>query len=213
MSNFDRPYYPEFPRERERGRERRFGRRDREPGELERGRFRGREPLEPEDYGYGTFERERRGYEPLYEWEREEPRSGSGIYAGTPAMQRGYERRGRFAGRGPKGYRRSDQRLEEEICDRLTADPDIDASEVTVKVKDGEVTLEGCVFDRQTKRGAEDCVESVSGVRQVHNRLRVEAGEGYDERGAGGAGRHHGASSEAGASEGQRSAADRRTSH
>ena len=201
MSHFDRPYYPDFPRERERERERdrRFGR------------------------GYGqdesSFERERRGYEPrepLYEserWERGEPRSGSGIYAGTPAMQRGYERRGRFAGRGPKGYRRSDERLKEEVCDRLTADPDIDASEVTVTVKDGEVTLEGCVFDRQTKRGAEDCVETISGVRQVHNRLRVEAGESFDERGTGGAGRHHGAFSEAGASEGQRSGADRKASH
>lgn len=218
MPNFDRPYYPDFSRERERGRDRRFGRRDREPGELERGRLRGRESFEQEDYGYGqdepAIERERRfSSEPLYDWERGESRSGDGIYAGTPAQQRGYERHGRFAGLGPKGYQRSDERLREEICDRLTADPDIDASGLTVTVKDSEVTIEGRVADRQMKRGAEDCIENISGVRQVHNRLRVEAGESYDDRGAGGAGRHHGAASEAGASEEQRSGADRKASH
>jgi hypothetical protein len=38
------------------------------------------------------------------------------------------------------------------------------------------VTLEGGVEDRQMKRDAEDCAESVLGVRQVHNRLRVGSG-------------------------------------
>lgn len=84
------------------------------------------------------------------------------------------ESRGEFAGRGPKDYRRSDERLREDVCDRLTDDPSIDASEIRITVKDGDVTLEGTVSDRRAKRAAEDCVESVSGVQQVDNRLRVE---------------------------------------
>jgi hypothetical protein len=34
-----------------------------------------------------------------------------------------YERQGRHRGRGPKGYTRSDDRIREEVCDRLTDDP------------------------------------------------------------------------------------------
>jgi hypothetical protein len=80
---------------------------------------------------------------------------------------------GRFAGRGPKNYQRSDARIQEDVCDRLTADGQIDASEIEVSVKDGEVTLTGSVDERGMKRAAEDCVDAVSGVRQVHNRLRI----------------------------------------
>jgi hypothetical protein len=85
---------------------------------------------------------------------------------------------GRFTGRGPKGYQRSDDRIREEICDLLTADPDIDPSEVTVVVRSCEVTLEGTVDDRQAKRHVEDVAESVAGVRQVHNRLQVQTQAG-----------------------------------
>jgi hypothetical protein len=77
--------------------------------------------------------------------------------------------------RGPQGYQRSDERIREELCDLLTASPDIDASDLTVVVKNCEVTLEGSVDDRWTKRHAEDVAEGVSGVRQVHNRLQVQA--------------------------------------
>jgi hypothetical protein len=91
--------------------------------------------------------------------------------------------RGRHAGRGPKGYQRSDERLKEEVCERLTAHADIDASEIEVSVQNGEVTLEGTVENRQMKRAAEDCAEAVSGAQQVHNRLRVQSNQesGRDE--------------------------------
>ncbi|MBM0106032.1 BON domain-containing protein [Steroidobacter sp. S1-65] len=79
-----------------------------------------------------------------------------------------------FRGKGPKGYTRSDQRLIELICDRLTDDPHIDASEISVEVRNGEATLTGSVRDRQAKWRAEDLVESCSGVSAVHNRLRVQ---------------------------------------
>jgi hypothetical protein len=85
-------------------------------------------------------------------------------------------RRQSFAGKGPKGYVRSDVRLLEEVCDRLSADHSVDASEVTVTVNQAEVTLEGSVPDRQSKHRAEDVAASVQGVREVHNRLRAQKG-------------------------------------
>lgn len=85
-----------------------------------------------------------------------------------------YGERGRFAGRGPKGWQRSDDRIREDINERLTDHPHIDASEIEVKVQNGEVTLTGMVDERHAKRLAEDIAESVSGVREVHNQLRVQ---------------------------------------
>jgi osmotically-inducible protein OsmY len=82
---------------------------------------------------------------------------------------------GGFAGRGPKGYQRSDQRIEEEINDRLMADDRIDASEIEVKVKSGEVTLTGTVDDREAKRRAEDVADQVMGVADVMNQLKVSS--------------------------------------
>jgi osmotically-inducible protein OsmY len=78
-----------------------------------------------------------------------------------------------FAGRGPKGYRRSDERIREDVCDRLTEDGRVDATDVEVLVNSGEVTLSGAVTSRGQKRYAEDIVEDVTGVREVHNNLRV----------------------------------------
>jgi hypothetical protein len=82
--------------------------------------------------------------------------------------------RGRFSGVGPNGYQRSEERIREDVCDRLTMDGDIDASNITVQVANGEVTLTGTVDSRRTKRRAEDVIEDVPGVREVHNQLRVE---------------------------------------
>ena len=76
-------------------------------------------------------------------------------------------------GRGPKGYQRSDERVREEICDCMTDDPLLDASEIVVEVIQGEVTLSGTVTSRDQKRRAEDVVERISGVRDVTNQLRV----------------------------------------
>jgi osmotically-inducible protein OsmY len=75
-------------------------------------------------------------------------------------------------GRGPKGYQRSDSRVLEDVCDRLTYS-DVDAENIEVHVEKGEVTLSGSVRDRADKRRAEDVVEEVAGVRDVHNNIRV----------------------------------------
>lgn len=81
----------------------------------------------------------------------------------------------RHEGRGPKGYRRSDERIREDVSDRLTDDPFIDASEIEIEVSNNEVTLTGTVDSRNARRRAEDLAERVSGVTHVQNNLRVAA--------------------------------------
>jgi osmotically-inducible protein OsmY len=85
---------------------------------------------------------------------------------------------GQFAGRGPKGYQRSDERIREDVSDRLMEHPEIDASDVEVKVKNRVVTLTGTVDDRYAKRLAEDIAETVMGVSDVMNQLGVEGQTG-----------------------------------
>ena len=89
--------------------------------------------------------------------------------------ERGEGRRGDglYRGRGPKNYRRSDERVREEINDRLTDNDWLDASEIDVSVVSGEVILSGTVDSRYSKRLAEDIAESVTGVSNVQNNLRV----------------------------------------
>jgi osmotically-inducible protein OsmY len=95
---------------------------------------------------------------------------GAGNFGGGMSQ---YGEQGRHAGRGPKGYKRSDERIREDVSEHLTHDAWVDATEIEIEVKDGEVTLTGTVQSREEKRRAEDAVERVSGVRDVHNQIRV----------------------------------------
>jgi osmotically-inducible protein OsmY len=85
------------------------------------------------------------------------------------------ERRGDYRGKGPKGYTRSDERIKEDVNDRLSDDSSLDASDIEVSVQNCEVTLSGTVNTRWEKRRAEDCAESVSGVKNVENRIKVKS--------------------------------------
>jgi osmotically-inducible protein OsmY len=89
-------------------------------------------------------------------------------------MDQQREQQREHRGRGPKGYRRSDERIKEDVNDRLSDDYYIDASDIEVSVQNTEVTLTGAVTSRNDKRRAEDIAESVSGVSNVENRLRVK---------------------------------------
>ena len=80
---------------------------------------------------------------------------------------------GPYAGRGPRGYQRSDERIREDVCELMCECGELDATEIEVRVSNGEVTLQGTVRDRQDKRLAEDLTDRVSGVREVHNEIRV----------------------------------------
>ena len=81
-----------------------------------------------------------------------------------------------FTGHGPRGYQRSDARINEDVCDCLCDSRDVDARNIDVSVANGEVTLNGSVSDRDQKRRAEDLIEHMSGVRDVHNNLKVNTG-------------------------------------
>jgi hypothetical protein len=85
---------------------------------------------------------------------------------------------GGYAGVGPKNYTRSDERIGDEVSQRLTEDDRVDASEIEVRVSGGEVTLLGEVDTRQTKKAAEDVVWPVRGVTQVHNQLKARNAPG-----------------------------------
>ncbi|MFY0534191.1 BON domain-containing protein [Nannocystis pusilla] len=67
--------------------------------------------------------------------------------------------------------------MTEEICEALTRNPSVDASEIEVKVQQGIVTLSGTVDDREIKRLVEDLSEDISGVREVQNQIRVSHGQ------------------------------------
>ena len=81
--------------------------------------------------------------------------------------------RSSYRGRGPRNYTRSDDRIKEDVNDRLTYDFAIDASDIDVEVNGGEVVLSGNVRSRYEKRLAEDIAEDVNGVGNVENRIRV----------------------------------------
>src|SRR6185369_5457276 len=94
---------------------------------------------------------------------------------------------GPYAGRGPRGYQRSDERIREDVCERMCECGELDASEIEVRVSNAEVTLLGTVHDRHDKRLAEDLTDRVSGVREVHNQIRVtqpgsDAGQGQGQQ-------------------------------
>jgi osmotically-inducible protein OsmY len=82
-----------------------------------------------------------------------------------------------YRGRGPRNYRRSDERLREQVCEALTDDPRVDAREIDVKVENEVVTLTGRVRDRAQKRRAEDVALACTGVHDVMNALRVSAAD------------------------------------
>jgi hypothetical protein len=132
----------------------RYGR----PGEPSYGRFMAHESVHYER-GYPGQGRGR------YEDERsigEQVRELGGAVAG----------RIRRAFRSPKGYKRSDERIREDVCDQL-AQNHIDPSEIEVTVSDGEVTLSGSVSERYMKWHAEQIIDNVGGVLEIHNQLRV----------------------------------------
>jgi hypothetical protein len=104
--------------------------------------------------GYGSQSR----YESRYQ-----SRYGAGDWEPPPG----------YRGGGPKNYRRGDDRIHDEVCDRLAHAHELDVSEVTVRVQDGLVTLEGHIGDRRSKYDVEEIAERVFGVQDVINHIRV----------------------------------------
>lgn len=85
------------------------------------------------------------------------------------------ERRPSYRGRAPLGYQRSDERLREIICEKLTADTAVDPSDISIDVKNREVVLAGTVKDRAEKYHVEELVDRCGGVRDIDNRLKLRS--------------------------------------
>lgn len=124
-----------------------------------------------EDYGYGTRH-----------WGHGEYQ-GSDAHGGGRRRDEGFferlgeqigEKVGRFFGVGPKGYRRSDDRIHEDVCETLQNHHHIDASEIEVSVKGGVVKLSGTVEERRTRRMVEEVIEHVPGIQEIENHLRTK---------------------------------------
>jgi hypothetical protein len=95
------------------------------------------------------------------------------VWMGNGEDREIWQLNGPYTGVGPKDYRRTDEHILEEVNDRLTQHGQLDATDIEVRVQNGIVKLQGLVSDRHAKRMAEDTADSVLGVRDVQNHLRI----------------------------------------
>lgn len=134
--------------------------------------------MSPQDANGGTQE-QRRAIDFL---RASDVMGAEGWEGGEPRLSSKDEERGHGwglkgnAGLGPKGYRRSDESIKDDVCERLTQDPVIDATDIEVGVEDGEVVLSGSVAGRIEKSRAADILLEIRGVKNIVNRLIVEGG-------------------------------------
>jgi hypothetical protein len=91
-----------------------------------------------------------------------------------PRKKNNFSQEDDHSGKGPIGYKRSDEKIYEDVCEALFVSPSVDATDIDVSVLDGLVTLSGTVNSRYEKREAENCVENISGVFDVNNELRLK---------------------------------------
>lgn len=72
-----------------------------------------------------------------------------------------------------RAYRRTDERIRDDVCERLAHSNAVDPTDVAVDVRDGIVTLEGSVPERSMRYALEDIAARCLGVIDVDNRVRV----------------------------------------
>jgi osmotically-inducible protein OsmY len=132
------------------------------------------------DYGYrsGGYGDDRNRNDERGWWDKTKDEVSSWFGDDDAERRRRMDEMRSHRGKGPKGYTRSDDRIKEDVNERLSDDPHIDASDIDVSVENGEVTLTGTVDSRSAKRRAEDIVESLSGVKNVENRIKVSSNTG-----------------------------------
>jgi osmotically-inducible protein OsmY len=117
-------------------------------------------------------------------WDRTRDEVKSWFGDDDAERRRQADRKVSYRGKGPKDYQRSQDRIREDICDRLTDDDLVDASDIQVQCEGNEVVLTGTVSSREEKRRAEDLVESISGVQNVENRIKVKRNDDDTQRGS-----------------------------
>lgn len=100
-----------------------------------------------------------------------------GAYSTDGQEYAGRDQGGRdYRGVGPSNYTRSDERIREDLNERLTEAHDLDASGLSVEVKDGVATLSGRVPQRWMKHRAEDLADGCIGVTDIRNQIVVGDG-------------------------------------
>ncbi len=144
------------------------------PGRVEPGSregWYGRPPYGEDQYGWIEYDEpryvgslyrgERRGEESYREHEWQQSREPPGLLT-------------RVFARGPKGYTRSDERITEDISERLWRAEFIDSSDVTVEVREGVAVLSGTVPERWMRHEIENIADSCMGVQDIENNIRVQ---------------------------------------
>ncbi len=183
-----------------------LGSRSDDPGQSSYGGFRGEDPsYQRQDLGesWGRGRREAgwegagRGRGPHRGYGRDREYGQDYGYSYGRSADYGFGGRGGDYGGGmdrysnqqsridPRGYTRSDERVRENVCERLSRSG-LDVADVEVSVEKGQVTLQGTVPDRHTKHAIEDCVDDCAGVKDVENRVKVTSGGMSGMSGAGG---------------------------
>ena len=115
--------------------------------------------------GIGARSRENPAYEPSRDADLGFGAAGTEWNSGLPD----------YAGRGPKGYKLSDKRLHEIVCEVLLHSHEVDPTDVTVTVEDSVVYLSGEIASRGMKTVLEDLVGSIPGVEDVFTRLKIKS--------------------------------------
>ncbi|MGH7241857.1 MAG: BON domain-containing protein [Phycisphaerales bacterium] len=98
---------------------------------------------------------------------------------GNPYYGQGSSRGGSFGGGSSKGsaprnYKKSDDRIREDVSERLMQEG-YDCSEMDVACQDGIVTLSGDVCNRDVKHRMEHAASDVNGVSDVQNQLKIKS--------------------------------------
>jgi osmotically-inducible protein OsmY len=131
-----------------------------------------------EGYGREGYGREGYGREGMFGRDRDEDRGP--LERMGDKMKEGFRK---MTGKGPKGFKRSDDRVRDDVCERISRSW-VNAENVDVKVESGEVILSGEVESREEKRMLEDLAEDVFGVEEVQNHVRIRRERGQSLGGA-----------------------------
>lgn len=96
------------------------------------------------------------------------------VYEADEVARSTQEEPGSNSSAGPRGSRRSDESIKEEIRELLSWHGQLNAAGIQVEVNDGIVTLSGTVSSPDEKRMAEKIIENVLAVQAVKNDLKID---------------------------------------
>jgi osmotically-inducible protein OsmY len=130
------------------------------------------------DYGYGTQDRGNIDSVLDRDWSSysgNRSESAGSRYGNQYGPGRGYQQQQGTRRQGPKGYQRSDDRIREQMVERFM-ESDVELQDVECDVKDGIVSLSGTVKSRHCRHELENIADSVWGVKEVNNNIKIKSG-------------------------------------